>query len=250
MPLLDHFHPPLSELRAWESFHARWAARITDVLEEDVLPPGYFAEMQSHLGSRVEYDVGALERGRHSGPGPADVDDGSGGTATVVSAPARAWAPPAAAMEMPTIFPDSIEVLVYNRDAGPTLVAAIELVSPRNKDRPDARRAFASKCAAYLQGGVAVVVVDIVTVRRANLHNDLVDELAAGARFMLPAEPLYAVAYRPSRTKAGDRVQVWPGRVAVGEPLPLLPLPLSREVFVPLDLEATYLSVLQRMRKL
>ena len=25
MPLLDHFHPPLSDERHWESFHAAWA---------------------------------------------------------------------------------------------------------------------------------------------------------------------------------------------------------------------------------
>ena len=36
---------------------------------------------------------------------------------------------------MPAIFPDSIEVLVYNSEAGPVLVAAVELISPANKDR-------------------------------------------------------------------------------------------------------------------
>jgi hypothetical protein len=27
MPLLDHFRPPLSGSRHWESFHAAWAGR-------------------------------------------------------------------------------------------------------------------------------------------------------------------------------------------------------------------------------
>jgi len=35
MQLLDHFHPPLSMVRHWESFHARWAAAIADVLNDD-----------------------------------------------------------------------------------------------------------------------------------------------------------------------------------------------------------------------
>ena len=35
MPLKDHFHPPLSEVRHWESFHARWATGIADLLEGD-----------------------------------------------------------------------------------------------------------------------------------------------------------------------------------------------------------------------
>jgi len=44
MPLLDHFHPPLSEVRHWEGFHARWASALVDELNLTLLPPGYFAE--------------------------------------------------------------------------------------------------------------------------------------------------------------------------------------------------------------
>jgi hypothetical protein len=45
MQLLDHFHPPLSMVRHWESFHARWAAAIADVLNDELLPTEYFAEV-------------------------------------------------------------------------------------------------------------------------------------------------------------------------------------------------------------
>ena len=31
MPLLDHFHPPLSERRPWESIHARWCGSLADL---------------------------------------------------------------------------------------------------------------------------------------------------------------------------------------------------------------------------
>ena len=61
MQLLDHFHPPLSTVRHWESFHARWAAAIADVLNDAILPSEYFAEVQVHVGSRVEVDVGTFE---------------------------------------------------------------------------------------------------------------------------------------------------------------------------------------------
>jgi hypothetical protein len=43
VPLLDHFHPPLSERRPWESFHATWATAIADILNCGVLPSGYIA---------------------------------------------------------------------------------------------------------------------------------------------------------------------------------------------------------------
>ena len=61
MQLFDHFHPPLSTVRHWESFHARWAAAIADVLNDALLPGEYFAEVQVHVGSRVEVDVGTFE---------------------------------------------------------------------------------------------------------------------------------------------------------------------------------------------
>jgi hypothetical protein len=38
MPLLDHFHPPLSPQRSWESFRSRWANSIADALLQ-ILPP-------------------------------------------------------------------------------------------------------------------------------------------------------------------------------------------------------------------
>ncbi len=57
MPLLDHFHPPLSPRRHWESFHVNWAGAIADALNESLLPEGYFAEEHAQLGPRVEIDV-------------------------------------------------------------------------------------------------------------------------------------------------------------------------------------------------
>jgi hypothetical protein len=43
MPLLDHFHPPLSQRRHWESFHSAWASALADALNEEWLPEGFFA---------------------------------------------------------------------------------------------------------------------------------------------------------------------------------------------------------------
>ena len=140
---------------------------------------------------------------------------------------------------MPAIFPDSIEVLVYSSETGPKLVGAVELISPANKDRPETRRAFAAKCATYLQNGVGLIVVDIVTDRRANLHNALVELMGAGATYLLPDGPLYAAAYRPVRQPNVERIDclVW-SALAVGHRLPLLPLSLDKSICLPLDLEA------------
>ena len=44
MPLLDHFHPPLSERRHWQAFHSRWASALADDLNGMGLPENLFAE--------------------------------------------------------------------------------------------------------------------------------------------------------------------------------------------------------------
>jgi hypothetical protein len=46
MPLLDHFHPPVSQRRSWEGFHGLWAAALVEKLNQDVLAEEYFADMQ------------------------------------------------------------------------------------------------------------------------------------------------------------------------------------------------------------
>lgn len=60
MPLLDHFHPPISERRNWEGFHGLWASALVERLKRDVLADEYFADMQVHIGSQVEVDVATL----------------------------------------------------------------------------------------------------------------------------------------------------------------------------------------------
>src|SRR5947209_2279245 len=115
MPLLDHFNPPLHPARHWESFHGQWAGEIANTLNRQLLPEHYFAEIQVHIGSRVEVDVATLHDG---GEGSASTEQGG---VAVATRPARAWSPPAAAMFMPAVFPDSIEVLIYGMEAGYTL---------------------------------------------------------------------------------------------------------------------------------
>ena len=241
MPLRDHFHPPLSVERHWESFHAAWIGSLADALNL-TLPPGYFAEEQVHAGPGVEIDVATLEGSQAASGGGSR----NGGTATL-SAPA--WAPPAPAWTVPAVFADDFEVRVFSSRGGPTLVAAIELVSPGNKDRADARQAFATKCASYLHEGIALIIIDVVTGRRPNLHNEVMTLLSGGETTRLAAEvTLYAVAYRPVRREGRSEVDGWPAALALGEELPTLPLALNAEVSLPVDLEATYTDACRRRR--
>jgi hypothetical protein len=129
------------------------------------------------------------------------------------------------------------------------LAAVIKFISPGNKDRPATRQAFATKCASYLQNGIAVLVVDIVTARRANLHTELQTLLGHSA----PANGhsvgrLYAVSYRIVPQKKKVRVESWPQTLTVGRELPALPLWLATDCAVPIDLEKSDLAACDVLR--
>lgn len=229
MPLFDHFHAPLRKKRHWESFHTAWTTSIARQLNKKPLPAGFVAEPYVTLGVSVEADAATLEEDAAEPDEDRPVAD--------------AWAPPRPPVVTPVDFNglDVCEVRVYDDEMARTLVAAVEVVSPANKDRLGHRRAFVAKCAGYLQQDVSVVIVDVVTSRRHNLYAELAEflEVNTAARTAVSSN-LYAVACRTTRRRERTQLEVWPAPLRVGAPLPVLPLWLTREVAVPLDLEASY----------
>jgi hypothetical protein len=239
MPLLDHFHPPLSERRHWEAFHSRWAGALADALNAGDLPENLFAEPSVHIGGQAQVDVATLDQ--VIGP----TANGAGATRTL-SRPAQAA--PAPTWVLPAVFPDSFEVKVFSTESGPTLVAAIELVSPSNKDRPETRRAFAVKCASYLAQGIHLIIVDVVTNRTANLHNEIM-AVMENTGFDLPSEAkLYSVAYRPVLRESREEIDVWPATFQIGDRLPDLPLYLAADLMVMIGFEAAYQETCEKLR--
>lgn len=230
MPLLDHFHLPLSKERHWESFHASWANEIMAALNQGGLPSGYFAETQLSFGGRVEVDVATMT---NSGATSSKVDN-NGGVAVQTGAATTV-------LVMPAVFPDEVEVLIFEESGGPSLVGAIELISPGNKDRADARRAFAAKCATYLHSGVGLLMIDAVTTRQANLHDELIQLMGQEDTFKFPFDSLlYCVTYRPIRTElSGDQIEIRPLSLILGQLLPTVSLSLRRGPTILIELEAT-----------
>jgi hypothetical protein len=240
MPLLDHFHPPLYPRRPWESFHATWSVCLTEALNQRWLPEGYYADVQTHASALVEIDVATYQNGQP----PAKEQN-----AANVAVASPVWAPPAAVLTMPAVFPDTFEVRVFSDKHGAALVAAIELISPGNKDRAEARRNFAIKCASYLNQGVSLILIDIVTSRTANLHQEIMQVMETEERFLLrDLASIYAVAYRPVLRNEKEEIDLWPASLAIGDKLPLLPLRLTGDVFVPVNFEETYEDACRRLR--
>jgi hypothetical protein len=122
------------------------------------------------------------------------------------------------------------------------LVAAIEIVSPSSKDRPESRHAFVAKVVALLQSNVCVSLVDVVTIRQFNLHADLL-ALIGRTDPMLGEDPpaIYSVTIR-GRKPAGGRplLDTWFYPLELGQPLPVLPIWLDADLGVLLDLEPGY----------
>jgi hypothetical protein len=207
-------------------------------LNQDQLPAEYFAMPLVTLGGGVQVDVGTFE----SGEQPGSINRG------VVT---QTWAPPqpplSAAVDFVSL--DVYEVRVMQQMGGPQLRSAIELVSPGNKDRASHRRAFAVKCAAYLQQGVAVIIVDVVTERTANLHATVADilGLAHPLAWASPSQ-LYAVAYRPMQAHDTQHLDVWPEALAIGATLPTMPLWLHEALCLPLMLEKSYQATCAALR--
>jgi hypothetical protein len=240
MPLLDHFDAPQVPWRSWESFYVFWAVSIADTLNR-VLPQRYVADIQPRRARHVEED---LEERRQE----ADVEDAPDHIVTSGLA-VPPGSPPVAAMLMPLVFPDDFEVHVIDRQDDARLVAVVGLAGPRNKELVQSRRGFAAKSVAYLQRGVGLIIVDIVTSLLGNLHNEVIEVLSLGEEFKLPAAgALYAVAYRPTRRQGRNEVDVWTAPLAVGSPLPVLPLALRGSRAVALDLEAVYSDARWRSR--
>jgi hypothetical protein len=235
MPLRDHFRPPVSLQATWDALHGMWPAEIVRQLRQR-LPQGYVAAPTVHPGSQVEVDVATYER--DDAPRLQRSDDGG--------VPTAVWAPPEPTVTVETEVPDYDEysVRIYDAERGRQLVATIELVSPGNKDRPEKRNAFVGKCAGLLQKGVAVSIVDVVTPRQFNLYAELLQFLGQNdPRLGEPLPHLYAVScwWRPKDKRM--LLQTWSHTLALGQPFPTLPLWLTGQLAVPLDLEQSYEQV-------
>lgn len=218
--LHDHFHSPLKDLRPWTGFHGMWASNLAAAISH-MLPEGWFAAPTVHWD--IEIDVATFEQ--------------DGATTEVASAENTLTIPQPTKTIRFTFATDLVEVQVF-RDVGElTLVGAVEFVSPSNKDRAETRQAFVAKCDAYLRDAVGLVIVDIVTSRKANLHAELL------RRFDEPAEEdsdLYVACYRPFPSDDGPALSMWYRELQLGAALPPALLFLKQGPVVELPLAETY----------
>jgi hypothetical protein len=211
-----------SERPDWDNLHPRWVARLLRWVRPR-LSPGY----RAFLGSAPALAAGAPTEFPDPGADDQPPEDSA---AAVPHSPA-----PDEELEVSTLRPD-IAVMV---ERGGKLVAVLEVVSPRQKDRPLARTVCLTRYLAYLMRGINLVVVDVF---RRPLAFSFADRIAAELQAPQPSCPApLAVAYRVgAAADGGRRLAVWRRQLVVGAALPVLPLPLAEGLAVVVDLEATY----------
>lgn len=228
MPLRDHFHSPLVNQRPWDGLHGAWPALIVVELNGR-FSAQYVSQPHVHLGPACDIDLVTYEQ-TESALRPKIPD--ATGNESDRDAPAQ----------------DEYEVRVFETIDW-RLVAAIEIVSPAKKDRTAHRRAFVAKCVTLLRQGVSVSIIDVVTNHRANLYHELIELLGhsdPSAEAATP--PLYAAACRWLQKNKSWRLETWVNVLEIAKPLPTLPLWLSPDLAMPLDLESSYEETCRALR--
>ena len=221
-------------LPGWVGVHQVWIVELLYWIKPR-LPEGY----RAYIGATPTFAIGAPAGGA-AGWGSARLAAGG-------------W-PAGGATELPSATPDNPaeepdqEMAVSTLQGEPALlierrgllIAALELVSPRNKDRPAACAAYTSTYVGYLLKGIHLLLVD---VHRRPLQFSFADRIASELHLDQPACPApFALAYRVGEPAPGGGrfLAVWRRPLTVGSPLPPLRLPLSVQESVLVDLEATY----------
>ncbi len=231
MPLHDW-----TDERGWDSVHPFWLAYLVEWVQPR-LPEGY----RAFLGGVPALTVA-------TGNGKPDVS-------------VRHWEPrpPTEAVTTDTavLEPDLEASVVVRLDPQPAvhvdfhgqLIAAIEIVSPRNKDHLGAKDTYAQRYLGYLRLGVHLLLVDVLPRPKDFSFSDIITGSLGLELPPLPAP--FAVAYRvdevvPVGSDMGSLVGLWRRPLQVGQPLPPLPLPLSVTRAVQIDLEQTYARAAKR----
>lgn len=231
MPLHDW-----TDDRGWDSVHPLWLTYLLEYVQER-LPEGYKAFLGGIPSLTVDSGHGKPDVSVRQWEMRAPMDPASSGTGILEPD-----------VEASVAFPLAPQRALHI-DLHGQLIAALEIVSPRNKDRADAKETYSNRYLGYLQLGVHLMLVDVLPRPKGFSFSDAITN-ALGMQ--LPAlPPPFAAAYRVGETvpvgdDIGSVVGLWRRSLQVGGVLPTLPLPLNVHQSVLIDLEETYRRAAKR----
>lgn len=221
------------EAGIYHSFHQGWISEINRALNGR-LPPDYYALAEAAAGGYVA-DALTLH---HPDPPAADGSPEAGGTATATrtrQTPATTFAAvtPGGGVKLKK---SNVAIRHASDDR---VVAVIELVSPGNKRSRDAFRTFVRKAVGLLRNKIHLLLVDPFPPGPrdpSGIHPPVWRRLG-GDPLDLPADkPLTFSAYDADRIATRTYIE----RLAVGDPVPDMPVFLQPGEFVDVPLRDTY----------
>lgn len=210
----------------YHDFHHEWISEIKRALNRGLLPEDYYA-LAEQQAAGFGPDVLTLQ----DMPGPSTGD----GTATL----ARTRPNTTHYAQTPAEFHRRKKSsIVVRHVSGDRIVAMIEIVSPGNKNNANAFKAFVEKACELLEHRIHLLLIDPFPPGRRDPHgiHGAIWALVDDAPFVVPPDrPLTLVAYQCSLI-----TQAYIETIAVGEPVPDMPLFLEPEAHILVPLEATY----------
>jgi len=221
------------EAGVFHAFHVAWVPEIQRTLNGGLLPEGFYALAEQHAGHAIA-DVLTL----HASPAPvepAPLPPATGGIA-VAEAPPRVQR----RQTIESAFLARRRTLAVRHVSGHRLVALLEIVSPANKDRQATVEQFAAKALEALNAGIHLLLVDLFPPGPWDPHgmHGVVRQQVEQSEepYDLPADaPLTLASYT-----AGPQIEIYLEHLAVGAPLPEMPLFLRFDRYVNVPLEPTY----------
>ena len=209
----------------FHDFHQGWTIAICNSLNAGRLPAGYFTMVEQQTSVPEPYVI-TLDL-----TAPAGL--ASGGLAVDLQPPKTRFV---ARTEAASYARKANRITVRHPDGD--VVAVIEIVSPGNKDSRHAIRAFARKAVEFLQAGVHLLIVDLFPPALATRR---VSTRSSGTAFTRTVHAAAGqTADRGSLRRPDPETVAYVEPVAVGDPLPDMPVFLTADRYVLCPLEATY----------
>ena len=230
MPVHDWTRVPAGIFHA---FHTAWLGELQQALNRGALPEGYSALVEQYSGPG-NVDVITLR----TEDAPAVSGGGGTAVATLADAPPRVARTTACRRTAPRRYPQ--RSLVIRHRSGRRPVALIELVSEGNKSSRGELERFVDKVVTAVEHGLHTLVVDLHPPTSRDPHgvHGLIGERLGDDYRLDPAKPLAAISYL-----ADEPATVYMQPLAVGDPMPDMPLFLDPGHYVTVPLADTYAEV-------
>jgi hypothetical protein len=195
----------------FHDFHYSWVLEIKRALMRGLLPKGYYVMAEQFGGDLGAPDVLTLQA---AGTKPESDKRDS--------------------------YARLQRTLIIRHTSDDRIVAIIEVLSPGNKSSRHAIRSFLNKAVVALDSGIHLLLVDVHPPGPRDphgIHGALLNEIGTEDYVLGTERRLTVASYI-----GGAVVEAFVAHFAVGEPIPPMPLFLTRGNYVQVPLEAAYMA--------